>query len=151
MKKLTILLATVVLVSSVSGCGCCRRFRDLFNRGAYCGPTAAVATPTYIAPAPAPVIVPQPVAAPVVIPQQAQCAPVCCPCEPCCDPCCQPAAPCCETYGYGSTPMDFATGVPTYDSGWNSDCGCSGGATLPGTIGTVPTGGIDPGPVPPGP
>ncbi|MEM6799230.1 MAG: hypothetical protein AAF589_06920 [Planctomycetota bacterium] len=147
MKKVTILLAALMLASSTVGCGCCRRIGDLFNRGAYCGPSA-VATPTYVAPvaAPAPT--------PMVIPQ-ASYAPACCPCEPCCDPCGQP---CCETYGYGATPMEYTGGVPTYDSGWSSGCDSCGGVsgtvpmtTLPGTIGTVPSTGIDPGPVPAGP
>ena len=123
MKKVMILLAMAMLVSSAVGCGCCRRFTSLFNRGAYCGPS--VASPTYVAP-PTPVVAPTPMVVPT-----AQCAPQCIPCQPCCDPC-TTCDPCCETYGYG---------------------GCDTCGGMSGTIGTIPTSsmGVDPGPVPPGP
>ncbi|MEM6331402.1 MAG: hypothetical protein AAF790_14305 [Planctomycetota bacterium] len=141
MKNLTFLLSALVLMSSVTGCGCCRRIGDFFNRGAYCGPSA-LASPGFLAQPTTPVVVPQPAF------PQASIAPACCPCEPCCDPCGPIAQPCCETYGYGSTPDIY----PTYGSGCDS---CGG---VSGTFGTTPTMGapmtvspsmsVDPGPAP---
>lgn len=127
MKKSAFLLAIAVLATSVTGCGCFRRVTSIFNRGAYCGPSA-VASPTFGSPAP--VIMPAP--APVIVPQ-ASCDPCCMPCEPCCDPCCDPCL------GGGYTPTSYPVG---------GDCCCGG---MSGTIGTVPSGVIDPGPIPAGP
>lgn len=54
MKKLMALLVLATVVSSVTGCGCCRRLRDTLCRGAYCGTVApapvAVAPPVMAAP-----------------------------------------------------------------------------------------------------
>ncbi|MEM8864669.1 MAG: hypothetical protein AAGF31_03890 [Planctomycetota bacterium] len=126
MKKFALLLAVAMLTSSLVGCGCCRRVRSLFNRGAFCGTpaAAAIAAPpqSFVIPAPAPVVVPQ-----------ASCDPCCVPCQPCCDPC----VDCCPT------PTSYG---PIYDSG----CDCVG---TPGTIqmGTIQQGVVDPGPIPAGP
>ena len=43
------LLAVAITVTSVTGCGCCRRLRDTLCRGAYCGAPAA-ALPAPLAP-----------------------------------------------------------------------------------------------------
>ena len=53
MKKLIALCIVTTVITSVTGCGCCRRLRDFICRGAYCGGTA-VAAPAPIAYAPAP-------------------------------------------------------------------------------------------------
>ncbi|MEN1681718.1 MAG: hypothetical protein AAGJ46_19215 [Planctomycetota bacterium] len=126
MKKIALLLAVTLFVGSTTGCGLFRRVRDVFNRGAYCGP-AVSASPGFVAP-PAQVVVPAP--APVAV----GCDPCCDPCpQPCCDPCCDP---CC-----GPTPTSYPVADPYY-----------GGAVMSGSIGSAPTGGfVDPGPVPPGP
>lgn len=139
MKKLTLLMAVVLLTSSVTGCGCMRRVRSLFNRGAYCGPAAVTTTPVMAQP---PIIMPAP--APVVVPQASACDPCCVPCEPCCEPCCDPCCdPCCGGYPAEYSPTSYPMGG-YYDSGCDS---CGG---MSGTIGTVPSGMIDPGPIPMG-
>ncbi len=59
MKKLLAVLVVATVVPSLTGCGCCRRVRDLFCRGAYCGAAAApLAAPL----APPPVMAAPPVA-----------------------------------------------------------------------------------------
>ena len=145
MKKLTLLLAVALLTSNFVGCGCCRRIRNVFNRGAYCGAPAAIApaaiaSPTYIAPAPAPVVVPQPT--PVYVPQATTCAPTCIPCQPVCEPCCDP---CCDPC---MSPMP--TSYPVEDNYYGGDC-CNGSGEMNGVIGSIPSTTIDPGPVPAGP
>ena len=52
MKKMLALLVVATVVTSVTGCGCCRRLRDTICRGAYCGaaaPSQAVAPPPIVA------------------------------------------------------------------------------------------------------
>ncbi len=56
MKKLIALCIVTTVVTSVTGCGCCRRFRDFICRGANCG-AATVAAPAPIAYAPPPMAV----------------------------------------------------------------------------------------------
>lgn len=54
MKKILALLVVATVVTSVTGCGCCRRLRDTICRGAFCGSPAPVAVapvaPVAIAP-----------------------------------------------------------------------------------------------------
>ncbi len=107
MKKIIVLLAVVILVTSTTGCGCMRRLRDRLCRGAFCGSTA---TPgvigSTVAPAPTPIFVPQAAAPMYGVPCE-----TCYPCDPCCDPC---------------------AGGASYGGGWNSDCDCnSSGSYLP--------------------
>jgi hypothetical protein len=53
MNKIIALCIVTTVVTSVTGCGCCRRFRDFICRGSVCGATA-VAAPAPIAYAAAP-------------------------------------------------------------------------------------------------
>ncbi len=152
MKKLTILLALLMLTISTVGCGCTRRIRDRLCRGAFCGPAAvaapaAAAQPSFAAQAPmmSPMMSPtqQPVMqqAPIVMqqaPMMMQQAPMmmapqmmnnCCPCDPCCIPC----DPCCDpcSCGYGGFSGSGYGGMPMQggmsDSGWSTGCGCGDG------------------------
>lgn len=130
MKKLIALCIVTTVLSSVTGCGCCRRFRSWICRGAYCGAPAAVA-----APAPVPMAPVAPIAA----------APMAY--DPGCgyagfDPSCGYSGM--QTYGYGS--------VPAYDSGWVPGApgcdSCSGGYSLPSYDGSYPVDGGSPAPGP---
>lgn len=56
MKKLIALCIATTVITSVTGCGCCRRLRDFVCRGAYCG-GSAVAAPAPVAIAPPPMAV----------------------------------------------------------------------------------------------
>ncbi|TWT88977.1 hypothetical protein Mal64_24680 [Pseudobythopirellula maris] len=120
MKKILILMAAVLLVSSVSGCGCFRRMRDFLCRGSYCGSqTAAVAAPAYAAP---PMM-----AAPMAY-------------DPGCsyDPGCGYGGV--QTYGYNGYPMEM--GMSGCDS-------CQSGYSLPTYAGeSYMDGAVDPGPSP---
>lgn len=132
MKKLLTLLIVSTVVSSVTGCGCCRRLRDFVCRGSRCGGATALAVPPILS-------APPMAAAPMAY-------------DPGCnyagyDPSC--AYPGAQTYGYGST--------PSYDSGWmpgGQACdSCSGGYSMPAYDGGYSDGGsylADPG-VSPGP
>ena len=124
MKKTMMLLIVATTLSSVVGCGCCRRVRDWMCRGAICK-------------TPAPVVAPQPVAA----------CPACPPVTTAYDPGCGYE----QTYGYGSYPVE---GPSMIDSGWSSSCpDCSGPSySLPSDSGSSyqydsgSTSTIDPGP-----
>lgn len=121
MKRIALLLAVGMIVSSSTGCGLFRRVRDFCNRGDLCQPGGpALAGPAFGGPTfagPAQVIVPAP--APCIVPG----------CDPCCDPCCGPTL----------------TSLPVGHAG----CGCEGGTLLPGVIdgasGAVPYGFAAPG------
>lgn len=150
MKRALVLLAACVLVTSFTGCSCCRRIRSTICPGAWCGsraPSTApvmspiVTTPVVAAPMVAtPQVVPQPqyvqpqqviqpqvIQPQVVQPQMQMVAPQCVPCCPC--PCpCPPVMcdPCCSSYdGFGSYGGCCGSGEMTY-AGYGSDCGCSG-------------------------
>lgn len=56
MKKLIALCIVTTVITSVTGCGCCRRFRDMVCRGASCG-VATVAAPAPVTYAPPPMAV----------------------------------------------------------------------------------------------
>ncbi|MCO6047035.1 hypothetical protein NG895_24310 [Aeoliella sp. ICT_H6.2] len=132
MKRIALLLAVGLIVTSFTGCGCCRRIRGAICPGAFCGSRAPVMG-SVRAPAPAPIVMPpQVVTAPPVVqapqyvqprvirPQMVapQCVPCCpCPCPTVCDPCCPPANECCT--GYGSTCCDSGCNV------CDNDCGCN--------------------------
>ena len=116
MKKLALLLIVATVVTSVTGCGCCRRLRDWVCRGAYCG-----AAPTVAAPAPVAACPPVYAAPPVAM--EAGCG----------------FNPGVQTYGYGGAPMydsgwmpgcnDCGGGsysLPSYDQGYVTDPGVSG-------------------------
>ncbi len=134
MKKLIALCIVTTVVTSVTGCGCCRRMRDLICRGSRCSQNAVAA--------PAPIMAPpvMPVAPMATAPMM---------CDPGCgyagyDPGCGYAGP--ATYGYGAAPMD---------SGWmpsGPGCeSCGGGYTMPSydggyTVEPGATSTIDPGP-----
>ncbi|TWT92329.1 hypothetical protein Pla108_41280 [Botrimarina colliarenosi] len=106
MKKLIALCIVTTVVSSTTGCGCCRRLRDFVCRGAQCG-GSALAAPAPMAYAPPPMAV-----APMAY-----------------DPGCSYAGydPGCNySVGYGG---------PSYDSGWSPGAAgcesCSGGYAMP--------------------
>lgn len=168
MKKTLTLLTIVMVTTSLTGCGCVRRLRDSLNRGAFCGTVGAPITPTYAAPAPAPVVYPQQVvqpqlmqAAPICMPAQSGCVPcdagcggcnTCCPtqsCYPiggeCCDGGCSGGDCCGGAYGYGTTSGEWTPAYQNYE----------GGGVINGGIMNAPSpaGGVmgDPGPVPAGP
>ncbi|TWT37364.1 hypothetical protein KOR34_23140 [Posidoniimonas corsicana] len=131
MKRITLLLAALMLVSSTVGCGCCRRLRDRLCRGSYCGPAAAVAPAAVASPGllagPAAVPTHTPVQTPVAAPAPMMMAPPqmmpsCVPCDPCCIPC----DPCCGGYGYYG--VGYPMGGGMYDSGWSGSCGCDSSA-----------------------
>ena len=130
MKKKLTLLVVAMFISSVAGCGCCRRARDWVCRGAVCR------TP---APAVAPIAMPapQPVAA----------CPSCPPVAPMAsyDPGCGYFGE--QTYGYPGYSLD---GSGVIDLGWSSSCpSCEGGSyVLPSEGTTLP---VDSGAVFPGP
>jgi hypothetical protein len=77
-KRIALLLAVAVYAASLSGCGCCRRFRGTLCPGALCGGSRApvfgsVASPAsqaYVAPPQAFVAAPQVMAAPTVVQPQ---------------------------------------------------------------------------------
>ncbi|MEO1496011.1 MAG: hypothetical protein AAFV43_02550 [Planctomycetota bacterium] len=131
------LLAVAITVTSVTGCGCCRRLRDTLCRGAYCGAPAAA--------------LPAPLAPPMVSP--APLADVGCGFNPVAYDAGCGFDPMVQTYGYNGFPaggqmmgspmvmdggcpncVDGSYALPSYDTG---------GSYLvdPGT-----TGSIDPGP-----
>lgn len=148
MKRITLLLAALMLVSSTVGCGCVRRLRDRLCRGSYCGPAAAVAPAAVASPGMVAAPVQTPVQQPVMAPAPMMMAPQammgnCVPCDPCCIPC-DP----CGGYGY------YGAGYPMgglYDSGWSDSCGCSnsGGSTYDSGSAPAPaSGGLrDPAPL----
>lgn len=105
MKKLLALLAVALFVTSVTGCGCCRRLRDAICRGSRCAAPATMA-----APAPIP---------------QAVC-PSCPPAPVVYDAGCEYGA---QTYGY---PMDPMYGSAWTDD--CSTCS-GGSYTIPETVG----------------
>lgn len=115
MKKLTSLLIAVILVTSVTGCGCGRRLRDWLCRGAYCGAAPAIAAPAPIAACPPPMYAAPPVAA--------------------YDPGCGYGGV--QTYGYGSgydsgwipggcNDCGGSYAMPSYDQGYVGDLGTTG-------------------------
>lgn len=134
-KNALMLLVVAVTVTSLTGCGCCRRLRDTLCRGAYCGGPAAALT----APAAPPVMAPAPL------------ADVGCGFNPVAYDAGCGYDPMVQTYGYNGFPMgapmmmdggcpscvDGSYSMPSYDSG---------GSYLvdPGTSGTI--GPVDPGP-----
>ena len=119
MKKVIALCIVTIVVSSVTGCGCCRRLRGFICRGAYCGGSA--------------------VAAPAPIMQPLAVAPMAC--DPCggfadYDPGCGYSA------AYGSAPgydSGWTQAGPACDS-------CSGGYSMP-SYGD-PNSSVIPGPAP---
>lgn len=123
MKKLILLCVVTTVVTSVTGCGCCRRFRDFLCRGAYCGSGNVVAAPA-------------PIAAPIVAAPMAY------------DPGCSYAGydpGCGYQVGYGGAPYDsgWVQGAPVGDGG--SYTIPSGGGFLvdpnaPATPGPAPLG-----------
>lgn len=124
-NKIMLLMALAMFVSSVAGCGCCRRVRDWVCRGAICRPAAPLAAQATAAP---------PVAA----------CPSCPPVVSSYDPGCGYGE---QTYGYGSYPIEGGV----IDSGWSSSCpDCQGPSyTLPSDSGySVESGTVMPGPVP---
>ncbi|TWT78485.1 hypothetical protein Pla123a_12770 [Posidoniimonas polymericola] len=150
MKRFTLLLAALMLVSSTVGCGCVRRLRDRLCRGSYCGPAAAVAPAAIASPgmyaAPAQTPYQQPVQQPVMAPAPMMMMapqPMMTNCVPC-DPCCIPCDPCGGGYYGAGYPMNGM-----YDSGWSGSCGCSGGSDYDSSSAPVPAGGgfNDPAPV----
>lgn len=58
MKRIALLLAIAVYVASLTGCGCCRRFRGTFCRGTLCGGSRAPLLGSMQAPGPAPMVMP---------------------------------------------------------------------------------------------
>jgi len=121
MKKILIVLAAAMLITSVSGCGCFRRMRDFLCRGAYCGSSQA----TVAAPAPM-YAAPPTYAAPMAY-------------DPACgyDPSCGYGG---VQYGYNAVPMDM---------GGCDDC--QSGYSLPtygGEMMSPGSGGVFPGPAP---
>ncbi|QDT70766.1 hypothetical protein MalM25_37220 [Planctomycetes bacterium MalM25] len=136
MKKLIALCIVTTVVTSVTGCGCCRRMRDFICRGSRCRQAAVVA--------------PAPICAPVVPVAPMAAAPMC---DPGCgyagfDPGCGYSGP--ATYGYGG-----GYGGMPMDTGWMPGPGCnscSGGYTMPSYDGGysvqpgVPSSTVDPGP-----
>ncbi|MEM6656037.1 MAG: hypothetical protein AAF596_09560 [Planctomycetota bacterium] len=125
MKKLTLLMAIVLLTSQLVGCGLFRRVRDTLCKGAYCG-ASTVSAPGFVAPAT--VVAPQ---APIIVPQASVGCDPCVTCSPVCDPCCDP----CMT---GGLAYPMATGY----SGCND---CNGGVVYDGGV-TLPQSQVFPGP-----
>lgn len=130
MKKILALLVVVVVLPSLTGCGCCRRLRDRLCRGAYCG---AVAAPL-VAP---PVMATSPIA---------------------CDPGCGYGggivdagcgySPGIQTYGYGGG-LPFDSGCTSCSGGYElPSYGFNGGYSDPGYSSGSGTSTIDPGPAP---
>jgi hypothetical protein len=125
MKKLIALCIVTTVISSVTGCGCCRRVRDFLCRGAYCGSNSVVAAPVPMMAAP-----PQIVAAPMAY-----------------DPGC--------SYAGMDPGCGYQVGYPSYDSGWSAGqaCdSCSGGYAIPAQSGGAyladPNSSVAPGPAP---
>ncbi len=106
------LMLLTLVVTSLVGCGCCRRLRDRVGRGAYCGPTTAAA-PTFA-------VAPQPQ---FVAPAPSVVYDAGCNYEPSC------------TYGaaYGGSPefSSFPTQGGTMDSGWSGGAQMQGGVLEP--------------------
>lgn len=110
MKKLLAFLVVATVVSSVTGCGCCRRLRDIACRGAYCGGAPAAVAPMVAAPMP---MMAAPMAACSSCPPQSMAY----------DPGCGYSGM--QTLGYGGYDMGSAGVV---DSGWSASCpDCQGG------------------------
>lgn len=120
-KELIAVCVVATVVSSTTGCGCLRRFRDCLCRGARCSAPATVAAPA-------------PVAQPLAVAPMAY------------DPGCGYAGydPGCA---YTGQQMVGYPGQPVFDSGWTPGCeSCSGGYAAPQVIngGEIPN---DPGPL----
>ncbi|QDU89967.1 hypothetical protein Pla175_33650 [Pirellulimonas nuda] len=119
MRRVAMLMLLTMVVTSLVGCGCCRRLRDRVGRGAYCGPTAAPAQQYVAAPqcaAPAPSVV-----------YDAGCG---------YDPGCAYGAAYGSSSGFQSYPMDSGT----YDSGWSGGAPATGGVMEPTPVYPGPAG-----------